>query len=62
MRRTVTFIVNIEQQTVDGCGNEVKKITEGEVRSAICKALDDRNVQSVYVTDAVGDVPPVPKH
>lgn len=30
MKRTITFTVTVEQQTVDGCGNEVKPVTEGE--------------------------------
>lgn len=33
--RKMRFVVEVEQQTVDGCGNEVKPITEGMVRQAI---------------------------
>lgn len=49
MKRTITFTVTVEQQTVDGCGNEVKPVSEGEIRNAVSRGLDERNVQSVSV-------------
>ena len=49
MKRTITFSVTVEQQTVDGCGNEVKPVSEGEIRNAVSRGLDERNVQSVSV-------------
>ena len=45
----IVFQVTIEQQTKDGCGNDVKPVSPGELRSAIVKGLSERNVQSVYV-------------
>ena len=49
MKRTITFTVTVEQQTVDGCGNEVKPVSEGEIRNAVARGLDERNIQSVNV-------------
>ena len=46
MKRTITFTVTVEQQTVDGCGNEVKPVSEGEIRNAVARGLDERNIQS----------------
>ena len=42
MYRKKKFVVEVEQVTVDGCGNETKPITEGMVRRAVEK-LDDVN-------------------
>lgn len=49
MKRAITFTVTVEQQTVDGCGNEVKPVSEGEIRNAVSRGLDERNIQSVSV-------------
>lgn len=49
MKRTITFTVTVEQQTADGCGNEVAPVSEGEIRNAVARGLDERNVQSVNV-------------
>ena len=46
--RTMQFVVNIEQITVDGCCREITPITEGMVR----RALENlEGVHSVYVRE-----------
>jgi len=34
------FVVTIESQEVDGCGNTIPTKTEGDVRRALCSKLN----------------------
>lgn len=41
MSKKQIFTVTIEYPFKDGCGNEVPAYTEGEIRRALSKALED---------------------
>jgi hypothetical protein len=42
------FVVTIESQDVDGCGNPIPPKTEGNVRIALCEEL---NASSITVEE-----------
>lgn len=50
MSKKQTFAVTIEYPSKDGCGNDEPAYTEGEIRRALSKALEDFESISVEET------------